>query len=261
VQTVIFHEPKVGAPEWEWEDCAGHADTDPLTGRPLRLVAVDGATEAYDSIRWVGQLVGSFLGPEGPSVRRRDEIDAWFGRMQRRWVDEGPAQFASFFEARKFQDSGSFATFLGCELHEVGRAEPRWYAAALGDTVLFHIRDGHLLAQLPALSARDFGLNPDGVSTQPAQRERMSQRLCFGDGRLRVGDLLFLATDAVAACLIGAVAAGRDCWTELSAVEHPREFRRWVAHRRHSGEMKNDDVTLLRAEITPAAPEVLVVCR
>jgi hypothetical protein len=126
---------------------------------------------------------------------------------------------------------------------------------------MFHVRGGHVLAQLPALTACDFGLNPDGVSTQPSQRERMSQGLRFGDGRLQVGDLLFLATDAVAACLIGDVAAGRDCWTELAVVEHPREFRRWVAQRRHNGGMKNDDVTLLRAEITPAAPEVLVVCR
>ena len=260
VQTVIFHEPKIGAPESEWEDCAGHADADPQSGRPARLVAVDGATEAYDSLRWVGQLVGSFLGPEGPSVRRRDEIDAWFAHMQQRWVDERPAQFASIFEERKFHQSGSFATFLGCEVHGLGHDEPHWFAAALGDTVLFHVRGGGVLVQLPALSARDFGLNPDGVFTQSSQRERMRTALCFDDGRLQVGDLLFLATDAVAAWLVGEVEAGHDPWSELGDLEHPREFRRWVAQRRRDG-MKNDDVTLLRAEITPAAVEVLVVCR
>lgn len=260
VQTVVFHEPKIGAPESEWEDCAGYADADPAQGSPARLVAVDGATEAYDSIRWVGQLIGSFLGPEGPSMRDGAAIDAWFGRMQGRWVEERPTRFASIFEERKFHDSGSFATFLGCEVHGLGHAEPRWYAAALGDTVLFHVRGGHVVAQLPRMAADGFGLRPNGVFTQPSQRERMRTGLAFDDGPLEVGDLLFLATDAVAAWLVGEVATGRDCWSELAAVEHPRDFRRWVARCRHDG-MKNDDVTVLRAEITSSAVEVLVVCR
>ena len=261
VQTVVFHEPKIGAPDSEWEDCAGHADADPERGLPARLVAVDGATEAYDSIRWVGQLVGSFLGSEGPSVRLRVEMVEWFALMQRRLVEERPARFANIFEERKFHESGSFATFLGCEIHGLGQPGPHWFAAALGDTVLFHVRAGGLLAQLPALSARDFGLNPDGVFTQPSERARMRKGLCFGDGSLQVGDVLFLATDAVAAWLVGEVAAGRECWTELAAVEHPREFRRWVARQRRDGGMKNDDVTLLRVQISPVAAEVLVVCR
>ena len=39
----------------------------------------------------------------------------------------------------------------------------------LGDTVLFHVRGAGLVAQFPELAAEDFGINPDGVSTQPSQ--------------------------------------------------------------------------------------------
>lgn len=37
-------------------------------------------------------------------------------------------------------------------------------------------------------------------------------------------------------------------------------FRRDIAGRRRTGEMKNDDVTLMRVEITDSGPDYLVVC-
>ncbi len=265
LQMVVFHVPKAGSAEEEWEDGAGLDPGDPATGRNARCIVVDGATEAYDSIRWVGQLVDSFLGiqPAGgaPSLTAR-AMDEWFGLMQDRWVQTAPATFASIFEERKFHEDGSFATLLGCEIHDLGGQRPRWSAVALGDTVLFHVRGARVLAQFPALAAEDFGLNPDGVFTQPSARDRMRARLGHADGSLAVGDRLFLATDAVAEWMVRAGRSDADrLWRTLGRLDHPALFRRLVADRRRAGEMKNDDVTLMRVEITESAPEVLVVCQ
>jgi hypothetical protein len=259
LQTVVFHEPKAGSAPSEWEDGAGYAPADPATGRPARLVAVDGATEAFDSVRWVHQLVSSFLGDDGrPPALRAADLDVWFGRMQQRWVDEAPRQFANIFAERAFHDAGSFATFLGCEVAGLGGPGPTWRAAAVGDTVLFHVRDGVAIAQFPRMAAGDFGINPDGVFTLPSQRNRMRAGLAFGDGALEVGDVLYLATDALAAWLVNADA---DVWRDLAGLEHWRVFRWMVADLRRRGALKNDDVTLLRAAVTPVDVEVLVVCR
>jgi hypothetical protein len=38
-------------------------------------------------------------------------------------------------------------------------------------------------------------------------------------------------------------------------------FRSLVDDRRRAGEMTNDDVTLMRVEITGSGPDLLVVCR
>jgi hypothetical protein len=259
LQTVVFHEPKVGSAAWEWEDGAGFSAADPARQQPARLVAVDGATEAYDAVRWVTQLVTSFLGDDGrpPAVQAAD-LDGWFGRMQQRWTDEAPRRFASVFEERAFHDTGSFATFLGCEVAGLGGPEPTWRAAALGDTVLFQVRGGTVVVQFPRLAAGDFGLNPDGVFTLPSQRDRMRMSLMFDAGTLEVGDVLYLATDALAAWLVDADAR---VWSDLAALEHPSVFRRKVGDLRRTGALKNDDVTLLRAAVTPVDTEVLVVCR
>jgi hypothetical protein len=259
IQTVVFHEPKAGSAATEWEDGAGYAPNDPATGQPARLVAVDGATEAYDSVRWVQQLVRSFLGDDGrPPELQPAGLDAWFGRMQQRWVEEAPRQFASIIEELAFHDTGSFATFLACEVTGLGGPGPTWRAAALGDTVLYQVRRGVVVAQFPQMTAADFGNNPNGVFTLPSQRHRMRESLAFAAGALEVGDVLYLATDALAAWLVGVDAS---VWRDLAGLEHPVAFRRMVAGLRRDGAMKNDDVTLLRAAVTPVDVEVLVVCR
>ncbi len=264
-QMVVFHAAKAGSAEEEWEDGAGHDAGDPATGRNARCIVVDGATEAYDSIRWVGQLVDSFLGidPVGgaPALTER-AMDEWFGLMQDRWVRTAPATFGSIYEERKFREDGSFATLLGCEIGGLDGPRPRWSAVALGDTVLFQVRGTRLLAQFPALAAEDFGLNPDGVFTQPAARDRMRAGLGRASGSLAVGDRLFLATDACAEWMVRAGRSDPDrLWPSLSRLEHPALFRRMVADLRRAGAMKNDDVTLLRVEITQSEPDVLVVCQ
>ena len=77
----------------------------------------------------------------------------------------------------------------------------------------------------------------------------------------RTGDHLLLATDALAEWLVRAAGSGDAQWRELTTIEHPRVFQDWVDRLREAGAMRNDDVTLLRARITPADAGVLVVCR
>jgi hypothetical protein len=261
LHAVVFHEPKAGSTDREWEDGAGHDPGDPATGRPARLVLADGATEAYDSIRWVGQLVDSFLGlgPGAAPSLNPDSLDGWFGRMQAEWLRGAPATFGSIFEERKFRQDGSFATLLGCQVDDLAGRAPRWTAVALGDTVLFQVRGGRVVAQFPPLAADGFGSNPDGVFTQPAARDRMRSRLRAASGTLAVGDRLYLGTDAIAAWLVRTADARR--WAELDRLRHPAPFRRLVGDARRAGAMGNDDVTLMRVEVTAAEPELLAVCR
>jgi hypothetical protein len=189
-------------------------------------------------------------------------MDGWFGLMQDWWAQNAPRTFATVFEERKFRDDGSFATLLGCEIAGLGGPRPRWSAVALGDTVLFHVRGRRLLAQFPALSSEDFGLNPDGVFTQPSTRDRMRAALEHADGSLVVGDRLFLATDAIAEWIVRTDRSDAELlWRALGALDHPARFRRLVADCRRAGEMKNDDVTLMRVEVTETDPDVLVVCQ
>lgn len=258
--STCFTLEKRGSAPREWEDAAAYVDNaadDPATAR---CVVVDGATEAYDALRWVEHLTGSFVAGHGPELTV-DGLRGWFGQVQQQWVAEAPTRFASVIEELKFRDEGSFATFLGCRLTGLDGPGARWEAAALGDAVLFHVRAGRLLTHVPPLSVDDFGLAPDGISTHVAAREAMLRAVVFDGGDLADGDLLFLATDALARWLLLEAADDEAAlWELLDELDHDATFAALVADRRAAGRLHNDDVTLLRVRIAATDPDVLVVC-
>ncbi|HET9254173.1 MAG TPA: hypothetical protein VFO16_03095 [Pseudonocardiaceae bacterium] len=257
-RSVVFLAPKQGNSEQEWEDCAAGSPGVPGRGGNPRYIVADGATEAYDSLRWVNQLASSFIGVDAPELTP-ESLRRWFAQMQELWNTEAPAR-ASYIEERKFAQ-GSFATFLGCELVDLAGRRPAWRAAALGDTVLFHVRGGRLVAHFPALRAQDFGLNPDGVHTSPDRLDHMVGKLRFASGEIAAGDLLFLATDAFAQWMIRFIEAdGLKLWQVLSRLDHPLSFERMINTQRDAGKMKDDDVTLLRVHLVTDNPAFIVTC-
>jgi hypothetical protein len=221
---------------------------------------VDGATEAYDARRWVEHLVGGFVADSGPDLTP-DGLRAWFEQVQRQWVAGAPDGFATVIEEHKFREEGSFATFLGCRLAGLDGPDARWEAAALGDTVLFHVRAGRLVTHFPPIGVDEFGLSPDGVLTHPHAVGQMVRSLEFAHGGVREGDLLFIATDALAEWLL--LEAGRDeapLWAALTVLDHDATFAAMVADQRAAGRLRNDDVTLLRVRLVTTHPRALVVC-
>lgn len=256
---VIFHLAKAGNSDDDWEDGAGYG----TSSRGIRCVVADGATEAYDAVRWVGQLVDGFLGLDGirsPQDMTRTSMSRWIASMQELWQQRTPAAFGSVFEEKKFLEQGSLATFLGCELLGLDGPRPEWAAMALGDTLLFHVRSGGLIRTFPDLRAEDFGLNPDGLFTQPTESDRMAATLQRATGRMVAGDLLYLATDACAEWMVRSnITDAVGLWHQLTNLEDPTEFADLVADRRLSGQMRNDDVTLLRLTLTSRETDRLVL--
>ena len=190
---------------------------------------------------------------------------AWFAEMQDRWAKD-VRDFDSIIEERKFAEVGSFATLLGFEIYGLDGPEPYWRAVALGDTVLFHVRAGRLIAAFPPLGPEDFGTLPDGVHTSPASLDKMTERLLLGGGVLEAGDFLFAATDAMAQWILRTIARGEaKVWDTLTTLAHPDVFAQLVADQRKeqdgSKRLKNDDVTLMRLRMLDSQPAYLLACR
>jgi hypothetical protein len=263
MQLVIFNTPKEGYRPAEWEDGGAGYDSG---GSVARFAVADGATEGYESRRWVRQLLGSFLAtgrtstPPGPELEQRS-LGLWLARMQDDWSRSVP-ETADYVDLMKIRQ-GSFATFVGCQLEGLdGRTTPRWNAVAVGDAVLFHVRGLRQIGQLPKMSAADFGTAPDGLSTLPERLAGTIERLRFGSGGLEPGDLLFAATDAIAKWMLTWVEKDEESlWHALETLANPDEFDRLVSDHRQSRAMKDDDVTLLRARLLAKPADRLVMFR
>ena len=273
IQMVTFSAAKDGNAPGEWQDGACGGVIPDGTGAPhrARFVVLDGATTAYDPVRWVDQLVRSFApqangsqGSQGPRLEPA-AMRAWFAEMQDRWAKD-VRDFDSIIEERKFAEVGSFATLLGFEIYGLDGPEPYWRAVALGDTVLFHVRAGRLIATFPSMGPEDFGTLPDGVHTSPASLDKMTERLLIGGGVLEAGDFLFAATDAMAQWILRTIQRGEaKVWDTLTTLAHPDVFAQLVADQRReqdgSRRLKNDDVTLMRLRMLDSQPAYLLACR
>ena len=233
IQMVTFSEPKEGNAPGEWQDgaCGGVIGDGTAPPARARFVVLDGATGAYDPVRWVDQLVRSFApqarGAEGPRLERI-AMRAWFAEMQDQWAAD-VRDFDSIIEERKFAEVGSFATLLGFEINGLDGSEPYWRGVALGDTVLFHVRAGQLIAAFPPMGPDDFGTLPDGVHTSRASLDRMTERLLTGGGVLEPGDFLFAATDAMAQWILRTIQRDQaKVWDTLATLAHPDVFARLI---------------------------------
>jgi hypothetical protein len=269
IQMVVFSEAKSGYEAAEWQDgaCGGVISDPNGPVSKARFIVVDGAATAYDPLRWVDLLVTSFIPPPGhagPSLETR-AMRTWFAQMQDRWVATAPV-FGNIIEERKFKEIGSLATLLGFEITGLDGPEPSWQGVALGDTVLFHVSQGRLVATFPPLGPDDFGTNPDGVYTLRSRLDRMTDRLLLAGGPLAAGDFIFAATDAMAHWITRAIRREeKKVWRTLAGLAHPDVFTQFVSDQRKeidaAKRLKNDDVTLMRLRITADQPSFLLACR
>ena len=257
---VVFSAPKHGNAEAEWEDGAAAAPADGA-GRGPRFAVADGATQGFGSARWAQQLVAGFVGDQGAGPDLTPAaLGRWASDMRDRWRDDPRLAGATDLQRLKQATVGAFATFLGCELHDLTGPRPRWAAVALGDAVLFHVRGHRVVAQFPPIAPEEFGSNPDGVPTGAGLAD-MVGRASFAAGDLADGDLLYLATDAFAQWVAAADRRDRRAlWTTLAGLDHPEAFRALVRNRRAAREMVNDDVTLMRVRLDRSPATHLVVC-
>jgi hypothetical protein len=267
VQSVIFSAAKEGYAPDEWEDGAAAGPNGAAPGGTpsgFRFAVADGATESYESRRWAEQLIDSFMAmsPVGGTDYPESDVmrmHGWLKEMQDQWQATAPAG-ADYIEKVKIRQ-GTLATFIGGQILGLDTAAPAWRAVALGDSILFHVRQGQLVDHFPRLRAADFDSAPDGISTLPDRLGQIAARLLGQEGRLAADDTIFLATDAFAQWMITCHERGeRQLWPLLADLAHPDVFFQLVADQRRAMLMKDDDVTLMRLRLLTAPASTVVTC-
>lgn len=217
-----------------------------------RLAIADGATEAAFSREWARLLVNNFVDGEpldmgslsAETFARRLEPcrEKWNRDVLRRNIP---------WHGRAKVKQGAMATFCGINIRSAtDGGSLAWQALAVGDCCLFIVREGRLHTAFPIDDPGDFNNTPHLVSSNPSAgigEDRVKQL----EGRCRKGDLVILATDAVACWALARHRQRTDPWSELAGIcRRPLEYReRWVAELRADRAMRNDDATLLAVQV------------
>lgn len=248
-----FWLPRAGSRVEEYEDAFYPKRTGARAAKRMRFAVADGASESLLSGMWADLLVRTWcrskrrLAPEVIATAMSGWQVQLAGYLAGRERDDRPIQW---FEEPGLA-KGAHATLVGVELSTTSSDAGRWTAVAMGDSCVFHVRNGELLTSFPIKDSAEFSTGPKLMPTRPHLLGRALANLEQAQGEWRSGDLFFLATDALAAWFLTESEKGRAPWAAFSLFDSdtPELFAAWVGEQRGLRQLRNDDVTLMRVEV------------
>ena len=239
----VFQVVKAGNEPGQCDDAA--AFRLPTSKTPLRAAVADGATEAMLSGLWARCLVKAVCSSASPWPP-----DRMLERARAYWQTERNGYLAEREGCRPLKwyeetglAKGSLAALCWVECQSKSSLFSRkgsYAAAAVGDVCLFHVRRGRLLESFPLSVGATFCNRPALLATDAVVAPSFGMKR----GYWRSGDVLLLASDALAAWLL-ANAAVPPVWERIVGTRSNESFSKFVAAARRRGELRNDDVTLL----------------
>jgi hypothetical protein len=251
-----FTVQKKGNAPGENEDACYPSAGREINTTALRAAISDGSTEGALSDQWSRTLVRTFCRARNASpiriLRRSQEF--WDAFLMEYLDERAKTNPVRWYEEPGLQQ-GAYASLLGLQIEgaPTGSHRKPWHAFAIGDSCLFQVRRNQLIVQFPIGHSTDFGSHPILV---PSRRSLLSTAVDRGlrheSGYWRQGDTFYLATDALSAWFLAEVERNRQPWhtlRDLGTQDEASEFADWVHELRRGGQMKNDDVTLLRVDM------------
>lgn len=239
--------PKGGNAWSEYEDAFYPDDLRLQTWQDeFHCAVADGATETSFSGIWAQMLTGAF----GRGLFPCDDFGQWqepLLRLRQDWW-LGISQRSLPWYAEEKLRAGAFSTLMGLTLRS---CEPRWQAAAIGDSTLFQVREGNLIRAFPLTRSEEFSSRPYLISSKFESNGDLRDYLLFDSGQWQQGDTFYLMTDALACWALREHERGRAPWADLLEVvtDEAVHFEQWIGELRATLRLRNDDVTLLRVDL------------
>lgn len=239
--------PKGGNSDEEYEDACWPRTTTEWTDPRLRFAVADGATEASFSKLWAELLVQRYC--EG--LLKTDSSQNFalsLQPLQQVWNKQVSAKPLPWYAEEK-ANSGAFSSLVGLTIYQ-SKTGIGWHSIAIGDSCLFHVRNGRPIAFFPMEFSKQFNNRPVLISSNSASNEELT--ICRKRGTCLPDDAFYLMTDAIAYWTLSEheLLEERpwDILRDLGTDASP-QFDEWVSTLREKRAMRNDDVTLLRIDI------------
>jgi hypothetical protein len=221
---------------------------DAAAADPARGIAAlaDGAASSLQSGRWARLLVEAIVA-EPPNVRDAAVFAPWLAARREAWL-AGIDQNALAWHQKARLADGAFATLVWLQVVATGKGVAL-RAFALGDACLLHIRSGRVRRSFPIEESSLFGTEPALVGSAPRQA---AGSLAFHtlEDTCEPGDLLVLASDAVAAWSLGQLESRQPLGLESLWDMSQEDYERWIDRLRSQQVIRYDDSTVVLIQIS-----------
>ena len=213
-----------------------------------RYAIADGATRSFFPKTWAEILVKGFC-EESTLPLHQESWREWIEPLRQKWLEQvtSTVQETKRYIAidRLSKSESAASTFVGLE---VDRGKSVWKAMIIGDSCLFHVSDSKLEKSHLIEKSEGFTNRPD-IFASFAKDSLYEPE--FRTGQVKTGDILILATDALAKWIIQHEEEGKfnDALKRLIKIEanSEKQFNDFVEEARESDGIRlvNDDVALL----------------
>lgn len=239
IRSEVFHVPKAGNTEQEYEDAFWPVVDLDQKLQTLKYAIADGATETSFASAWAQLLVKAYCAGR---FNHRLKSTA-LADLRQQWSTAVSSESLPWYAEEKLR-YGAFSSLLGVTLYQRRSGSAGWRAIAIGDSCLFHIHNDQVAAAFPLDRSEAFNSRPFLLSSIGSREERRPKDFSTLSGDLQVDDTLYLMTDALACWFLTLVEAGKEPWK----LKYTGQFERWIKSLRGKKTLKNDDVTLVRIE-------------
>ena len=242
---IEFMTAKAGNRPGECEDAC--RDSYPYNRGPARIAVCDGASESAFAKEWAEILAEALVhSPLDLSGLDDASLAMWLAPGQEKWNRAVPWERIPWHGEAKTR-AGAMAALLGLEMAQTpnGAGAYPWQAVAVGDCCLFVVRCGSLTVSFPMDSAAQFNNTPSLICSNQANNGGLWGRVHRLQGECLPGDLVILASDALACWLLQERESGGKPWETLLEFHSNREWEDWLQARRSERAMRNDDTTLI----------------
>jgi hypothetical protein len=229
--------------------------------RGIAAVA-DGVSSAIFSGPWARVLTQAVVA-EPPPLEDPEAFQAWLARQRECWSSQIDTSRLTWYQRPKMVD-GAMTTLLWIELTPLELGENglatsyQLRAYAIGDTCLFHLRDGQTLTMFPLARSEEFGLNPAVVGSIDRKRDHLLEFKAW-EATCLPNDLLVLCTDAIALWAYHLAEAGEPVNWENYTTLSDEQWREEIALHRQQSEMRFDDCTLVLLRVIEELPSPSVM--
>lgn len=128
-----------------------------------------------------------------------------------------------------------------------------WRALAVGDCCLFIAHNHNIYLSLPLQHPSEFNNSPVLIPSKSEKIDSIKGRIHMAKGSLKRGDQLILASDAMASWIMRKPVTDQSDYQKMIRVitetASSSQFSGWINTLRQSGEMRNDDTSVILIEL------------
>lgn len=223
-------------------------EVDEISGR---AAICDGVSTSLFSGRWASILAKAVV-YDPPDVNDRDRLEEWLRRQREAWAATIDEHSLAWHQKPKLLD-GAGSTLLWVEVTGSdtadGVARPRRLRCySVGDCCLFHVRGGQVLETFPLQESARFEDHPRVIRSVFKRSDSVDFEAM--ETQCNPGDLLVLASDAIACWTMRQVEAGVPVDWEAYWQLSNTDWQQWMVELRQDSQIRYDDSTVVLLRIS-----------